>query len=104
MKFYGDDPEEDVEQPEDSFLNQNVWKRLAIVAAGPFFNIALAILIAGSAAFLGLPEGSRVIEKVFDDTPAQQAGLLAGDRIDAIDGVVMDKWTQVQDTIQKSPR
>ncbi len=103
VKFYGDDPDEDVEQPEDSFLNQNVWKRLAIVAAGPIFNIGLAILIAGFAAFLGLPEGSRVIEKVFDNTPAQEAGLLAGDRIDVINGVVMEKWAQVQDTIQKAP-
>ena len=103
VKFYGDDPDEEVEQPEDSFLQQDVWKRLAIVAAGPVFNIALAIFIAGFAAYMGLPEGSRVIDKVFPDTPAQVAGLQSGDRIDAIAGVVMEDWKQVQETIQKSP-
>ncbi len=94
VKFYGDDSEDATDDPE-SFLNQAVSKRLAIVAAGPLFNIMLAIFLVMGAAMIGLPEGSRVIDKVFDDSPASEAGLLAGDRIDFIDSQKMEKWEDI---------
>lgn len=104
VKFYGDTNEgEKLENEEDAFLNQPVWKRLIIVSAGPVFNIVLAVALAAGAALYGLPEGSRIIDKVVDDTPAKSAGLLEGDRIDAIDGVVIDTWREVQDVIRQSP-
>lgn len=104
VKFYGDtDDGEELENEEDAFLNQAVWKRLIIVSAGPVFNIILAVMLAAAAALYGLPEGSRVIDQVIDDTPAQSAGMLEGDRIDAIDGVIIETWRQVQDAIRKSP-
>jgi len=102
VKFYGDAAEE-VDNEEDAFLNQPVWKRLIIVSAGPIFNIVLAVALVTAAALYGLPEGSRIIDQVIDDTPAQSSGLLEGDRIDAIGGVRIETWRQVQDTIRKSP-
>jgi len=103
VKFYGDEPDAEVEDQDESFFNQVVWKRLLIVAAGPFSNLALAIIIVALAAMIGLPEGSRIIDEVMKDSPAQQGGLLPGDRIDAIDGVEMATWKDVQTTIRKSP-
>ncbi len=102
VKFYGDDPDSD-ENDEESFMNQDVRKRLAIVSAGPLFNIATAVLIVALAAFIGLPEGTRVIDQVVKDTPAEAAGIQPGDRIDAIHGVPMETWGQVRETIQKAP-
>ena len=103
VKFYGDDPDVDVEDEKDSFLNQEVWKRLLIVAAGPVSNILLAIVIASAAAMIGLPEGSRIIDTVKENSPAMEAGLTPGDRIEAINGVPMESWGQVRETIQGLP-
>ncbi len=103
VKFYGDDPDVKVENEQDSFFSLSVWKRLLIVAAGPVFNIALAIFIAAMAAMVGLPEGTMVVDKVQDDTPAMAAGIAPGDKIEAINGVTMAAWGDVVDVIRKSP-
>lgn len=104
VKFYGDDPDSDeVDNEEDSFLNQPVWKRLIIVAAGPFFNIALAILIVALAAMYGMPSGSRVIDEVTEKSPAQTAGFIPGDRIESINGEAIETWTQIQETVRDAP-
>src|SRR5690554_3907853 len=45
VKMVGEDP--DAVEPVDpriSFSHQNVWKRIAIVAAGPAFNLVFAFL------------------------------------------------------------
>src|SRR4029453_5056651 len=38
VKMYGENPDEAVSDPRGSFLHQSVWKRIPIVAAGPFFD------------------------------------------------------------------
>jgi len=103
VKFYGDDPDVEVDDERESFLNQPVWKRLAIVAAGPISNLILAVFIIALAAVIGLPTGSRVIDKVNEDSPAMAAGIKPGDTIEAIGGVVMKTWDDVRETIYKSP-
>ncbi|MBI5814522.1 MAG: RIP metalloprotease RseP [Nitrospinae bacterium] len=102
VKLFGDDPNSP-EEGAESFLKQPVWKRLSIVGAGPAFNIALAIMIYSAAAMIGLPEGTRIIQEIQPDSPAATAGILPGDRIDAIDGVALERWVEVVDAIQKSP-
>lgn len=105
VKFYGDDPEAlPVEDAEDSFLSQAVWKRLMIVAAGPVSNIMLAIFIVAGAAMIGVPERpSTTIAEVKEDSPAALAGFLPGDTIEAIDGAAVDSWDQIRDTIHGLP-
>lgn len=66
-----------------AFMEAGVWKRIATVFAGPFFNFILAFLVAVVlTAFAGadLP----VIGGVAEDTAAQDAGLMAGDVITKI--------------------
>ncbi|MFB2537738.1 MULTISPECIES: RIP metalloprotease RseP [unclassified Acinetobacter] len=83
-----DEREGDVpkEQQHMAFNRQNVWKRIAIVAAGPLINLILAVFIFF---LLSLPASEQLntrIGKVIENTPAAMADLRVGDKITAIDG------------------
>ncbi len=74
----------DLEQGGVSFPEAGVWRRIATVFAGPFFNFILAFVVAVVlTAFSGadLP----VIGQVSENSAAEEAGLQAGDRITQID-------------------
>ena len=84
-----------------AYYNQPVWKRIAVIAAGPLVNIVLAFLIL-TVVYLNVrePVGFRV-DKVEPGTPAAKV-LRPGDRFLSIDGVP----TRVRDvnTIPKVKR
>ncbi len=66
-----------------AFPTKNVWQRMIIVFAGPFFNFILAFLL--SMILIGSIGYDRpVISGVIDDYPAQAAGMQAGDEITRI--------------------
>jgi len=105
VKMVGEDPDADID-PEDisiSFTHQHVLKRICIVAAGPFFNLLLAVLI-----FFGifLSSGSYVLKpsvgEVSADSPAYRAQLQKGDLIEAIDGQLIDSWENMARLISDS--
>jgi len=90
--------------PEDravSFIAQNVWKRAAIVAAGPIANFILAIVI-----FTGIfyVNGRAIllpaVDSVAADSAAEAAGFQPGDLIVAIDGVKVDSFEEMQRVVQ----
>jgi len=47
VKLLGESPDDELppEENQRSFLKQNVWKRIMIVAAGPLFNVFFAIFV-----------------------------------------------------------
>ena len=105
VKMVGDEPDAQVE-PELrhlSFTHKSVTKRILIVAAGPLFNMLLAVLI-----FLGINmlHGSFIplptVGTVTPQSPAQQAGILAGDRIISINGQAVDTWDDMKTIISAS--
>jgi regulator of sigma E protease len=81
--------------PEDipyAFNRQSVWKRIAIVAAGPLINLLFAILLFW---ILFLPASEQLntrIGQIQPDSPAAQAGLQIGDKITAVDGDQTPTW------------
>ncbi len=64
-----------------SFNRASVWRRIAIVAAGPAANFVLAVLFYGVLFLHGIPALKPVIGQPLDKTPAALAGLVAGDEI-----------------------
>lgn len=71
-----------------SLAARPAWQRLIVLGSGAWINLALPIVL--FAAALSIPhqeaEGRAVITEVIPDTPAAEAGLLAGDVILAIEG------------------
>ncbi|MDA8126095.1 MAG: RIP metalloprotease RseP [Deltaproteobacteria bacterium] len=91
--------------PEDerrSFLRQSVLKRIAIVAAGPVFNLLLALLIFAVVNMIGLPVMTSEIGALQPGSAAFSAGIKAGDRIVAIDGRAVTKWEQIAEIVTAS--
>lgn len=75
------------DQRSQAFPAKSVARRAATVAAGPIANFLLAIAIFASVAFVnGRPVGDPVISEVRAGTPAEAAGIKAGDRILSLDG------------------
>lgn len=68
-----------------AFSNKSVWSRIAIIAAGPLFNFLLALIL--SIIMIGV-DGYDLctVDKVYDNSPAQEAGLAEGDTILKING------------------
>lgn len=71
----------------DSYNNKPVWKRMVIISAGVVMNIILAAVLF-VAVFLagGLYKPAPVIGGVMPGSPAEKAGLEAGDIIRSING------------------
>lgn len=68
-----------------SFANQSVWARIAIIAAGPVFNFILAFVLA--VVIIGcIGYDPCVVDQVYDNSPATEAGLQEGDKIVNVNG------------------
>ncbi|MGO9017939.1 MAG: RIP metalloprotease RseP [Syntrophobacteraceae bacterium] len=104
VKMLGEDSEEELSPSEraGAFSEQSVMKRLAIVVAGPLSNFVLAIILFTFLfAFSGIHELAPEIGSVNPGSPAEQAGLQAGDRVVSIDGRPIATWEDLSETIEK---
>jgi regulator of sigma E protease len=91
--------------PEDlkrEFTRQSVWKRIAIVAAGPLANFILAIAIFTGLYSYGIPEPTPRLRAVAENTAAYQAGLRGGELITAVNGEPVRIWTDMRWKILQS--
>jgi regulator of sigma E protease len=104
VKLLGESPGEDLtaEEVKKSFLQQSVRKRVGIVAAGPGFNLLLAIAIFTIVNMIGLPVLTAEIGILQPDSPALSAGMQTGDKVVDIDGTTVTKWEELSDVINQS--
>jgi regulator of sigma E protease len=86
-----------------SFFFQPVWKRAAIVAAGPMANFVLAIVIF-STIFMcyGKQTMSARVDAVQPDSAAAAAGFQPGDLVVSIDGKAIDNFEDMQRIVSDS--
>ena len=73
-----------------SFAVQRLWKKLVVLVAGVAMNLLLAFVIFFGIAWLATPQGGLSFAEVQPGSPADAAGLVAGDTIVAIDGATFD--------------
>jgi regulator of sigma E protease len=105
VKMVGEDPDEQVsaQDMEKSFAHKSLIKRIAIVVAGPGFNLLLAVLLLmGVFTFYGVPVMSTQVSGVEKGSPAELAGIQKGDRITAIDGFSVNEWEELSSRIKGS--
>ena len=85
------------EERAKTFQAKPLWQRAIIVAAGPFINLALAVLIlAGFAFAYGQSTTPPVIGEVVAGSAAQQAGLRTGDRVIEIGGKSIERFDDLR--------
>ena len=108
VKFFGDDTEASTPSPDalanmteeeraSSFHHKKVGPRAAIVAAGPFANFILAIVIFTCLfTFFGKPSTTARVDKVEANSAAAAAGFEVGDIVTSIDGSRIESFSDMQ--------
>lgn len=94
------EPDEEIDKAR-SFSHKPIWARMAIVLAGPAFNMLFAWLILISLYLVGMPVMKAVIGEVFQDKPAAVAGVLKGDIITAVNGHPVVQWEDFSSRMSK---
>ncbi|MDD2308194.1 MAG: RIP metalloprotease RseP [Desulfuromonadaceae bacterium] len=85
-----------------SFAHKPVLARIAIVIAGPVFNLLFAWLIFIVLFMVGVPTVTPKIGEVLKDKPAARAGMQKGDIITAINNMPISRWDQIAEGITAS--
>ena len=94
--------DEDVD-PTTAFMQKPVWKRILIVLAGPAFNLILPICLFTMLLMNGEMQPAPVVGEVKWGTPAHNAGLVAGDEIEQINGVHTPSWDIIYKQLETLP-
>jgi regulator of sigma E protease len=83
-----------------AFYFQNVWKRIAIVSAGPIANFLLCILLLMVIFKVqGYTKVLPIIDQVQEQSAAAQAGILIGDKVLKINDVAIDDFEQMRQMV-----
>ncbi|MCW8408400.1 RIP metalloprotease RseP [Legionella sp. PATHC035] len=93
-----DESEGDVDEKERhlAFNNQSLWKRAAIVLAGPFFNFIFAFVALWLVLIIGMQSLAPMIESVKPNSIAAHAGLNAKEEIIALNHTKINSWRDFQ--------
>ncbi len=114
VKFFGDEnaasvPDQaavaamNASERKQSFVDQPVGKRSAIVVAGPLANFVLAIVIfAGLFMLFGKPSTAARVETVQPGSAAATAGFQPGDVVLRINGRKIESFSEMQRIVSRS--
>ncbi|HEY3309328.1 MAG TPA: RIP metalloprotease RseP [Desulfuromonadaceae bacterium] len=90
------------EEKARSFAHKPPQVRIAIVMAGPLFNLVFAWIVFVLLFMIGIPTITTKVGDVMAGKPAARAGIIKGDVITAINGRSVKEWDEISDTITKS--
>jgi regulator of sigma E protease len=80
------------------FTGKPVWQRIAIVAAGPGFNLIFTVAAFWLMFMLGRPDVAPVVTAT-PQSIAARSGIQSGDRILSVDGRAVTSWTDSLDAV-----
>jgi regulator of sigma E protease len=83
---------------DQEFTGKSVWKRIAIVAAGPGFNLIFTIVAFWLMFMLGRPDVAPVVSAT-PNSIAAVAGIQSGDRLLSIGDHAVVSWNDSLDTM-----
>lgn len=90
----------DEESRRVAFTHKALWQKTLIVAAGPAANFLFAIIVlAVLFATIGQAFTPPTIGSVKAGSAAERAGLLAGDTVNSVDGVVIRRFEELRQTV-----
>jgi regulator of sigma E protease len=83
---------------DQEFTGKSVWKRIAIVAAGPGFNLIFTLAAFWVMFMLGRPDVAPVVTAT-PHSIAAEAGIQPGDRILRVGGEAVTTWSDSMDAV-----
>jgi regulator of sigma E protease len=83
------------EEKSRSFAHKPPLARIAVVMAGPVFNLVFAWMIFILLCMLGVPTVTARIGEVIKDKPAARAGVLKDDVVTVINGKNIAQWDEI---------
>jgi len=103
-------------EDKDSYSNKNFWQKFSILFSGVGMNIVLAIVLLSVGFMIGLPtvlddsqmNNSQIknrkvqISSVYENSAAEQSGIMIGDSIRDINGQVFNNVSEVQQFIAQN--
>ena len=94
------------EEPKPWEFRSKPWiQRAAVLTAGSFMNLLFAFIVFCITVFVYdvYETPGTAVSEVVSGSPAESAGLVAGDRIVAIDGVEIQTWEEMTKIIRNAP-
>jgi len=93
----------------DQFMAKNRAQKIFTLVMGPAMNLVLALFLIVAVNMGGVEVDSYKLEKpaigyIVKGSPAEQAGLLPGDMLLAVDGRQTPTWKEVEITIGTNPK
>jgi regulator of sigma E protease len=86
-----------------SFFGQVLWKRAAIVAAGPIASFLFAVAVFSVTLYsYGMRTVAPRVQEVLAQSAAEAAGFKAGDLVLSIDGQKIDSFADIQAIVSTS--
>ena len=74
----------------EAYWRQRTWKRVFVIFAGPGMNLLFAIILFAALFMAGGGKATATVGSVSSGEPAMHAGLHPGDKIYAINGVIVN--------------
>lgn len=98
----GGDTELSEEDQSRSFAAKPPLQRIAIVAAGPVFNLLFAWVLFMLVYMIGVPAVTSRVGDVPPDKPAAKAGIKTGDLVTSVSGKKVSRWDELAKEIAGS--
>ncbi len=103
VKMLGEGPDEEITEEDQakSFSNKPPLTKMAIVFAGPAFNILFTVLVYTFVFMYGMEILSSVVGYVEKGSPAYHSGIRSGDKIIRIDDESITEWNNIDDYVSE---
>jgi len=105
VKMVGEEPGGEID-PADvprSFTHKKIYQKMLIVAAGPLFNLVLAVIVFFVLSlFVGVYDLKPTFGEVSPGSPAALQGAEKGDLVLAINGQPVGSWSEMAEMISGS--
>ena len=104
VKMLGEVPGEELPEAERerAFNYKPPWQRIAIALAGPAMNVLLPVFVAAGLLMTGIPTLTSRVGAVRPGSPAEQSGLLPGDRIVSVDSAEVWRWKDLTSALRSA--
>ena len=97
VKMAGESPEDRHTGAGDEFMSKSKWERFLVLVMGPAMNLVLAVFVMWIVLYQGAEvpayeQEPPVVGRVVEDSPADRAGITAGERIVSVAGRAVETW------------